>query len=80
MTVTPHVHYSTQGHVATIRIDREGAMNSMNAQTRREIGAAQALAEADEYIRVVILTGTGKAFSSGTDLREVMEMTGAPVM
>lgn len=67
----PHVVYSVDGHVATIRIDREAAMNSMNAQTRKELGEAQAKAEADDEVRVVVLTGTGKAFSSGTDLKEV---------
>lgn len=76
MSDKAHVVYSVKDHVATIRIDREMAMNSMNAQTRREIGEAQAKAEADENIRIVILTGTGKAFSSGTDLREATEVKG----
>jgi 2-(1,2-epoxy-1,2-dihydrophenyl)acetyl-CoA isomerase len=75
----PHVIYSTDGHVATIRIDRERAMNSMNAQTRAELGDAFAKAETDADIRIVVLTGTGRAFSSGTDLAEVgQNLSGQP--
>lgn len=76
MTEDANVVYSSEGHVATIRINRPKAMNSMNAATRREILTAQAKAEADDNIRVVILTGSGRAFTSGTDLKELGEFHG----
>jgi len=73
MTETETVAYSTEGHVATIRINRPEAMNALDAATRAGLRAAQAQAEADPEVRVVILTGTGRAFTSGTDLKELAE-------
>jgi len=74
-----HVQTTYDGHVATIRIDRESAMNSMNAQTRAELGGAMAQVEQNAEIRIVVLTGTGRAFSSGTDLAEVgANLSGEP--
>ena len=73
MTELQNVAYATQGHVATIRIDRESAMNAMDTATRAGIRAAQKKAEADPKVRIVVLTGTGRAFSSGTDLKELPE-------
>ena len=60
----------TEGHVALIRLNRPEAMNAMNAAMRAELAAAMDAAEADETVRVVVLTGSGRAFSSGTDLKE----------
>jgi 2-(1,2-epoxy-1,2-dihydrophenyl)acetyl-CoA isomerase len=59
--------------VAVIRLNRPKVMNSMNAQTRSEFADAQARAESDDNVRVVILTGVGRAFSSGTDVKEASE-------
>lgn len=64
------VTYETDGHVAVITINRPEAMNAMNKAVRTALGAAQAKAEADDNVRVVVLTGSGRAFSSGTDLKE----------
>lgn len=73
MSATHHIDYSTQGMVAVIRLNRPEAMNSMNEQTRLEFAQAQAQAESDNTIRVVVLTGSGRAFSSGTDVKEASE-------
>ncbi|MEQ9695856.1 enoyl-CoA hydratase/isomerase family protein [Shimia sp. SDUM112013] len=76
MSEEPNVVYSTDGHVATIRLNRAKAMNAMNAATRADLLAAQHKAEADEAIRVVVLTGSGTSFTSGTDLKELGEFRG----
>ena len=68
--MTDLVTYETQGHVAIITLNRPDAMNAMNMALRTEMAAAQAKAEADDQVRVVVLTGSGRAFSSGTDLKE----------
>lgn len=73
MTELQNVAYSKEGHVATIRIDREKAMNAMDTATRAGIRAAQQMAEDDPEVRIVVLTGTGRAFTSGTDLKELVE-------
>ena len=68
--MTDLVTYETDGHVAIITLNRPDAMNAMNMALRAEMAAAQAKAEADDQVRVVVLTGSGRAFSSGTDLKE----------
>ena len=62
--------YETDGHVAVITLQRPEAMNAFNRELRAALRDAQAEAEADDAVRVVVLTGSGRAFSSGTDLKE----------
>ncbi|WP_298915802.1 enoyl-CoA hydratase/isomerase family protein [uncultured Algimonas sp.] len=68
--MTDLVTYETLGHVAIITLNRPGAMNAMNRELRARLAGAQARAESDDTVRVVVLTGSGRAFSSGTDLKE----------
>jgi len=70
MTDTPHLTYETDGPVAIITLSRPDAMNAVSARMRTEIAWAQKQAEDDRDIRVIILTGEGRAFSAGTDLKE----------
>ena len=65
------VGYETDQHVAVITLGRPEAMNAFNVQMRADLARAQRAAEADETIRIVILTGSGRAFSAGTDLKDV---------
>lgn len=65
------VNYSVDGHVATIQLNRPRAMNALNHDLRMSIRAAQADAEADDAVRVVVLAGSGTSFTSGTDLKEL---------
>jgi 2-(1,2-epoxy-1,2-dihydrophenyl)acetyl-CoA isomerase len=55
--------------VATITLNRPDSLNSMNVAMRRELLAAMKAAGRDEAVRVVVLTGEGRGFSSGADLR-----------
>lgn len=64
------VTYETDNHVAIITLGRPEAMNAFNIQMRADLAKAQQAAEADENIRIVILTGSGRAFSAGTDLKD----------
>jgi 2-(1,2-epoxy-1,2-dihydrophenyl)acetyl-CoA isomerase len=58
-------------HVAAIRMNRSKSMNALEHRLRVDlVDCFQELSE-DDDIRVVILTGTGKAFSAGGDLREL---------
>ncbi|HUE76344.1 MAG TPA: enoyl-CoA hydratase/isomerase family protein, partial [Longimicrobiales bacterium] len=62
--------------IATITIDRPEKRNALNAEVRRElVGAFDAL-EAEDDVRVVVLTGAGdKAFVAGADIGEFAERT-----
>jgi enoyl-CoA hydratase len=61
---------SVEEHVATIRIHRPKVLNALNRQTMDEIVAVLQAFDADETIRVVILTGDERAFAAGADINE----------
>jgi 2-(1,2-epoxy-1,2-dihydrophenyl)acetyl-CoA isomerase len=58
------------GPVAIITLARPGKLNALTARLHAQLRAALDAAEADPAIRVVVLTGEGRAFSSGQDLTE----------
>lgn len=71
-----YVHYELDGHVATITYDRPERMNAIDGAMRTQINAAFARFRDDEAAWVGIVTGAGRAFCAGADLRSE---TGSPV-
>jgi len=59
------------GHVRTITLNRPDAMNAFNGQQFDDLTEALLAAQAEAAVRVVIITGTGRAFTTGLDLSEV---------
>jgi len=57
--------------IGLIQFNRPEKMNAIGALTRRQLGEAIKQAERDDAIRVVVLTGTGRAFSAGADVTEM---------
>ena len=55
--------------VATITLSRPDSLNALNGPMRRELLAAFKAAGRDEAVRAVVLTGEGRGFCSGADLR-----------
>ncbi|MFB4279413.1 MULTISPECIES: enoyl-CoA hydratase-related protein [unclassified Nonomuraea] len=64
------IRYDVADAVATITLDRPDAMNSLTAETKEALYAALRRAAADRSVRAVLLTGSGRAFCAGQDLRE----------
>lgn len=64
------VRYEQSDHVVTITLDRPEAMNSLDNATKEALLAALARAADDDGVRAVVLTGSGRAFCVGQDLRE----------
>src|SRR5690606_9576572 len=62
--------YSVEGRVATITLDRPERLNAIDDRMPAEIAAAVDLAEEDDDVHVVVVTGAGRAFCSGYDLAE----------
>ena len=60
-------------HVATVRMNRPESMNALEYQLRVDLVSCFGEFTEDEDVRVVLLTGTGKAFSAGGDLRELRQ-------
>ena len=65
--------YETSEHIAEITLNRPDRLNALDKATLIEINEAMDLAEADSKVRVIILCGAGRAFSSGFDLKAQME-------
>jgi enoyl-CoA hydratase len=57
--------------VATVTLNRPNQMNALNAELRIALGDTLAELEADPEIRAVVLTGAGRAFCAGMDLKEI---------
>jgi 2-(1,2-epoxy-1,2-dihydrophenyl)acetyl-CoA isomerase len=64
------VLYDIDGGVATITLNRPEAMNSLTVEMKVALLAALRQAGSDSSVRAVILTGAGRGFCAGQDLRE----------
>ncbi|HEY4079593.1 MAG TPA: 3-hydroxyacyl-CoA dehydrogenase NAD-binding domain-containing protein [Burkholderiaceae bacterium] len=62
-------HYEVRGSVAVITLDNP-PVNGMGLSTRKAIAEGIGRAEDDAAVKAVVLTGAGKAFSGGADIRE----------
>lgn len=62
--------YEKDAGIAVIRLNRPRVMNAMNKQLWIDFQAALRDARADAEIKAVIVTGEGRAFSTGADLKE----------
>lgn len=68
--------YQLDGHVATITYNRPEALNAVNADMRRALNAAFTRFREEEDAWVAIVTGAGKAFCAGADVRDGAGATG----
>ena len=62
------------GHVGIMTVSRPEALNALNSKTLDEIRETVALVKADDQIRVLIVTGEGKAFVAGADISEMKDL------
>ena len=58
---------------ATITLNRPDALNAFDTQLATELGAAVREVAEDDAVRAVVVTGAGRAFSSGADLKAGFE-------
>lgn len=61
--------YEVRDRVAEIRLNRPQRLNAVSQQLYDELNAALSAAEADRAVHVVLLTGEGRAFCVGADLK-----------
>jgi len=64
--------YKQDSHIVTITLNRPEVMNALSINAYRECESALDRANDDESVYVIIITGAGKAFCSGDDVRQVM--------
>ena len=70
------VLYERQGNIAHISLNRPERLNAFNEAMIGELQSALKEAEADDDVKVVILKGSGRAFSAGIDLSIVFLVYG----
>src|SRR5213078_3207763 len=64
------IEVTRDGPAARVVLNRPDALNAWNEELGAELNAAIADVGADESVRAVLITGAGRGFSSGADLRE----------
>lgn len=69
MTDLETIKFSIEGGIAKITLNRPDAANAMNLDLARDLAHAARICDNDASIKVVLLTGTGRMFSAGGDLK-----------
>jgi enoyl-CoA hydratase len=70
-----NIIFEKEENIAVITFNRPEAMNALNNQTRAEFAQAIEDVSTDDGIKVLILTGAGKAFVAGSDIKEFNKTT-----
>lgn len=70
-----NIIFEKEESIAVITFNRPEAMNALNNQTRAEFRQAIDEVAADDSIKVLILTGSGKSFVAGSDIKEFNSTT-----
>lgn len=65
------ISYEVDGHTATITLNRPDALNALSPHMISELRAAYDEAEDDDKIWLLVVTGTGRAFCTGADVKEI---------
>ncbi len=73
-TVPPPVSSVREGAVQTITLNRPESMNSLNLEAKAALLAALRAAAQEPEVRAVVLTGAGRGFCVGQDLKEHVEL------
>lgn len=76
---SPTVLYEVNDHICVITLNRPRALNAVNRELRAALIDALARFDDDGRARVAILTGAGRAFCSGRDLKERAEDNAAGI-
>lgn len=64
------ISYDVQDRIALVQFNRPEVLNAARMQTHEELKAALDLADRDDRVRAVVVTGQGRAFCAGTDLSQ----------
>jgi enoyl-CoA hydratase/carnithine racemase len=70
-----NIELSQQQTVSTLRFNRPGLLNAMNREMMDEIIDALELIKANENTRVAVITGNGRSFMAGADIKEYATQT-----
>ncbi|MFH2133398.1 MAG: enoyl-CoA hydratase/isomerase family protein [bacterium] len=74
-----NIRYEVKEQIAWITINRPDSLNSLNPDVLKEIHNAVDLSEHNEAVAVIVLTGAGRAFCAGVDLKSLQGLEGGDV-
>ncbi len=63
------IDYKVTGHIAIVTLNRSEQLNAWTAVMGREVRRAMEMAAADDHVRAIILTGAGRGFCAGADMK-----------
>ncbi|MEM2787847.1 MAG: enoyl-CoA hydratase-related protein [Archaeoglobaceae archaeon] len=66
-----NVLYNVEGKIGIATLNRPEKLNALDSKTRAEL--KEILERAEKEVRVLIITGTGKAFAAGADISELVK-------
>lgn len=69
-----HILYGVDDGVATVTLNRPERLNAWTMTMEREVRTAMEAADADDGVRVIVLTGAGRAFCAGADMEELKDL------
>jgi enoyl-CoA hydratase len=70
-----NILYRVEDSIAFITINRPKALNALNTETLRELDRAVSQAGAADDVKVIIITGEGRAFVAGADIAQMRDLT-----
>jgi len=70
-----NVLYRVEDSIAFITLNRPKALNALNTETLGELDAAVSVAGKDENVKVIVITGEGRAFVAGADISQMRGLT-----
>jgi enoyl-CoA hydratase/carnithine racemase len=76
MTDFTDLLYEVEDSVATITLNRPDRLNAISGPMLESISAALKAADADTGVRVIVITGAGRGFCAGLDLKDLIGGTG----
>ena len=71
------VDYTTHDRIAIVTLNRPEQLNAWTAVMGQEVRAAMELADSDDNVRVIILTGAGRGFCAGADMKRLSQISSA---
>ena len=69
-----HINVADDGGITTITLNRPEKLNALAGYMRRDLAEALEAAGSDRNVRVVIITGAGRSFCAGGDVRAMAEL------
>lgn len=71
------VDYKVSNHVAIVTLNRPEALNAWTSTMGSEVRKAMRMATDDEHVRVIVLTGAGRGFCAGADMKRLSSISSA---